>query len=79
MMRISDEEVWLRAYTAIIGEVQSLSMIGDKKYLTDKAFSIANKAVEDFNTRFPAFDFASNQGKEKYNTDGSLPSSPAQK
>ena len=76
MILISYQEIWLRAYTAAITGFLSGGKTND---VGSNAIGYADQAVKDFNKVFPPFDFASNEGKEKYNTDGSLPSTPTQK
>jgi hypothetical protein len=53
-MRISDQEVWLRAYCSCISNYDHY---GSQK--------VADRAVEDFNKRFPKFEFVSEEGKKE--------------
>jgi len=76
MTRLTDMEVWLAVYSAAISGYLSG---GKTNGVGSNAIGYADQAVKDFNKVFPPFDFASNEGKEKFNTDGSLPSTPTQK
>jgi hypothetical protein len=56
-MRISEEEVWLRAYTAAL----SNPTLHSNRML----ILLADQAIRDFNKRFPKFGFVSEENKNK--------------
>jgi hypothetical protein len=61
----SDQEVWLRAYTAALGGYYAGTTHAiDTEYISGVAYEAADQAVKDFAKRFPPFEFASEENKK---------------